>query len=78
MYVSKVRKLEGQHPAFTDEELKVYAETFSRMLTCATVSVKDRHDDTEFAKLRAVVEEDFPLLHQCAGRTENKSAVPLP
>lgn len=68
MYIPKVRKLEGQHPTFTEEELKVYGETFARMLRCATVSVKDQHDDTEFAKLRAVVEEDFPLLHKCAER----------
>ena len=68
MYIPKVRKLEGQHPTFTEEELKVYGETFARILRCATVSVKDQHDDTEFAKLRAVVEEDFPLLHKCAER----------
>ena len=36
------RKLEGQHPTFTDSELEVYGKTFSRMLRCATVSVKDR------------------------------------
>ena len=65
---SKARKLEGQHPQFTEEELGVYGKTFSRMLQPATVSVKDSHDDTEFAKLRAVVEEDFPLLHQKAER----------
>ena len=64
----KARKLAGQHPTFTQEELKVYAETFSRMLQCATVSVKDSHDDTEFAKLRAVVESDFPTLHEKAQR----------
>ena len=64
----KARKLVGQHPTFTDEELKIYGETFSRMLQCATVSVKDRYDDTEFAKLRSVVETDFPLLHQKAER----------
>ena len=63
---AKARKLEGQHPTFTDEELKAYAETFSRMLQCKTVSVKDSYDDTEFAKLRAVVAEDFPLLHEKA------------
>ena len=68
MKTSKARKLEGQHPQFTEEELKVYGETFSRMLQCATVSVKDQHDDTEFAKLRAVVEADFPLLHEKAER----------
>ena len=60
------RKLEGQHPTFTDAELEVYGNTFSRMLQCATVSVQDSYDDTEFAKLRRVVEEDFPLLHQKA------------
>ena len=67
-FAMKARKLVGDHPTFTDAELKVYGETFSRMLQCATVSVKDSYDDTEFAKLRAVVEEDFPLLHKCAER----------
>ena len=62
------RKLEGEHPAFSDDELEAYGKTFSRMLSCATVSVKDSYDDTEFAKLRNVVEEDFPLLHQKAER----------
>ena len=62
------RTLEGAHPTFTDAQLDSYAKTFSRMLRCATVSVKDSYDDTEFAKLRSVVEEDFPLLHQKAER----------
>ena len=62
------RPLEGQHPNFTDEELEAYAKTFSRMLRCATVSVKGSFDDTEFVKLRGVVEEDFPLLHKHAER----------
>lgn len=62
------RKLEGQHPIFTDTQLETYGKTFSRMLQPATVSVKDSYDDTEFAKLRAVVEADFPLLHQKAER----------
>jgi len=68
MKTPKARKLEGQHPTFTDEELKSYGEIFSRMLQCATVSVKDSYDDTEFAKLRKVVEADFPLLHEKAER----------
>ena len=62
------RKLEGQHPIFTDAQLETYGTTFSRMLQPATVSVKDSYDDTDFAKLRAVVEADFPLLHQKADR----------
>lgn len=65
---SKARKLEGEHPTFSDSELEVYGKTFSRMLQCATVSVKDSYDDREFAKLRSVVETDFPLLHQNAER----------
>ena len=65
---SKAKKLEGQHPTFTQEELEHYGNTFSKMLQCATVSVQDSHDDTEFAKLRAVVEEAFPLLHEKAHR----------
>ena len=35
------RKLEGQHPTFTEAQLETYGKTFSRMLKCATVSVKD-------------------------------------
>ena len=65
---AKARKLEGQHPTFTEAQLEVYGKTFSRMLQPATVSVKGSYDDTEFAKLRRVVEEDFPLLHQKAER----------
>ena len=64
----KARKLEGRHPTFTDAELEVYGSTLARMLRCATVSVKDSYDDTEFAKLRSVVEADFPLLHEKAER----------
>ena len=62
------RKLEGNHPTFSDAELEPYGKTFSRMLQCATVSVKGSYDDTEFAKLRSVVETDFPLLHKKAER----------
>ena len=31
------RKLEGQHPTFTDTELEGYGNTFARMLRCATI-----------------------------------------
>ena len=62
------QKPEGQHPTFTDEELDCYGKTFAQMLRCATVSVKDSYDDTEFAKLRRVVEGNFPLLHEKAER----------
>lgn len=41
-----------------------YAQRLARMIRCKTVSVKDSYDDTEFAKLRGVMEELFPLVHQ--------------
>ena len=63
---SKARKLEGSKPAFTQEELEQYGLTLQQMIRCKTVSVKDSYDDTEFAKLRAVVRENFPLLHEKA------------
>ena len=68
LQTKNARKLEGQHPTFTDDALQVYGKTFSRMVQCATVSVQGSYDDTEFAKLRKVVEEDFPFLHQKAER----------
>lgn len=46
-----------------------YAAELAKLIQCATVSVKGAYDDTEFAKLRAVVEELFPLLHRTARRT---------
>lgn len=65
---SRARKLNGSKPETTEEELQRYAEGLAEMLRCKTVSVKDSYDDTEFAKLRAVVEERFPLLHEKAER----------
>ncbi len=54
-------------PQVRDEERETrYAERLSLMLQCATVSVKDSYDDTEFARLRKVVRELFPLLHEKA------------
>ena len=66
--VCAARKLKGEHPAFTEAELQVYADSLRQMLRCKTVSVKGSYDDTEFAKLRDVVKEQFPLLHEKAER----------
>ena len=66
--VSRARKLKGEHPVFSQQELEPYGESLARMIRCKTISVAGSYDDTEFAKLRAVVEEDFPLLHQKAER----------
>ena len=65
---AKARKLQGTHPEFTREQLEEYGRSLQDMIRCKTVSVKDSYDDTEFAKLRAVVEEYFPLLHQKSQR----------
>lgn len=64
--VSNARKLVGEHPAFSKEELQPYADALADMIRCKTVSVKDSYDDTEFAKLRQAVKEHFPLLHEKA------------
>ena len=47
-------------------ENMVYATRLQKMIQCKTVSVKNSYDDTEFAKLRAVMEELFPILHKRA------------
>lgn len=41
-----------------------YAKRLARMIRCKTVSVKDSFDDTEFARLREVMEDLFPLVHR--------------
>jgi len=40
-----------------------HAEKLLKMIQCETVSVKGSYDDTEFAKLRKVVAELFPVFH---------------
>lgn len=65
---AKAPALQGEHPAFSDSELEKYAQSLSQMLRCKTISVRDSYDDTEFAKLRAVVEDWFPKLHQAGNR----------
>ncbi len=65
---AKARKLVGDHPEASQEDLEKYARGLQEMLRCKTISVKDSYDDTEFAKLREVVKDQFPLLHQKAER----------
>ncbi len=43
-----------------------YAKRLQKMIQCKTVSVKECYDDTEFAKLRDVMVELFPLVHEKA------------
>ena len=59
----RARKLTPYIPYDTDKA-ENYAKQFRKLIACATVSVKGSHDDTEFAKFRAVLAEEFPLIHQ--------------
>ena len=60
---AKAPALTEKIPNASAEEQAKYAERLGRMIRCETVSVKDSYDDTEFLKLRSVVEELFPLVH---------------
>ena len=57
-----VPKLKQYIPADA-ERAEGYALKFQKMLECRTVSVKGSHDDTEFAKFRDLVAEQFPRIH---------------
>ena len=48
----------------TAGQAEAYANRLSRMIACETISRKGSYDDREFAKLRAVMEELFPLVHE--------------
>lgn len=63
---AKARKLKEAKPMHTEEEAITYAERLQKMIQCKTVSVKDSFDDTEFQKLRDVVKELFPTVHERA------------
>lgn len=62
----KAPKLGEAKTYFTDEQINEYALRLRKMIECKTVSVKDSYDDTEFAKLRDVMKELFPLVHKKA------------
>lgn len=51
---------------YAEEVLHRHGQGLLKMLQCATVSVKGSYDDTEFSKLRTVVDELFPRLMQMA------------
>ncbi|MBQ6844155.1 MAG: M20/M25/M40 family metallo-hydrolase [Agathobacter sp.] len=50
----------------TDKQIQLYAKRLQKMIRCKTVSVKNSYDDTEFSKLRIVMEELFPFIHKHA------------
>lgn len=60
----KARPLTPSTLNFTEQELQFYAQRLQKMIRCKTVSVNDSYDDAEFAKLRDVMAELFPLVHE--------------
>lgn len=46
------------------EQELYYAKRLQSMIRCRTISEKDTYDDTEFARLREVMKELFPLVHE--------------
>ncbi|MGN0523901.1 MAG: M20/M25/M40 family metallo-hydrolase [Eubacterium sp.] len=63
---SNAPRLSNEKPISTDDENMYYAQRLAKMIQCKTVSVKDEYDDTEFAKLRSVMKELFPTVHEKA------------
>ena len=41
-----------------------YAKRLAEMIKCKTISNKEKIDETEFFKLREVVKELFPKMHE--------------
>ena len=57
------QKLTEKKSNATEDDNLRYAERLGKMIRCETVSKADSYDDTEFEKLRSVMEELFPLVH---------------
>ena len=60
------RKLSERKQYKTEEEQTEYAKRLSEMIKCETVSKEGSFDDTEFKKLRDVMETLFPEIHKQA------------
>lgn len=68
--LARGRRLKEYTQPQPDEKVFAYAHRLSRMIQCPTISYKDRHEDGPFANLRAVMAEEFPLIHEkCEKRT---------
>lgn len=67
-YVKKshARALTPDERVYSDKELEYYSSRLAEMIKCKTVSVKDEFNEAEFLKLRGVVVNLFPLVHQRA------------
>ncbi len=60
----KARKLIYKKELLPTEKQMEYAHRLGEMLRCETVSHKEAFDDTEFKKLRDVMEKLFPEVHK--------------
>lgn len=60
------RKLTERKKHKTEEEQTEYALRLGEMIRCETVSNSENYDDTEFKRLREVVEKLFPTVHKKA------------
>ena len=61
---AKARPLRPEKENVSPEKSLEYARRLAKMIQCKTVSSDDGFDDTQFAKLRGVMEELFPLVHE--------------
>ena len=61
---NKKKTKDAPNMTVADEKLNEYVARLSRMLQCRTVSDEDNVDESEFEKFRAVLREEFPLLHE--------------
>ncbi len=64
MSKAKARKLSPPKDELPYEKQLDYAGRLGKMLRCETISHKASYDDTEFLKLRQVMEELFPNVHK--------------
>lgn len=63
---SKARKLTPDKKEYSEFDIAYYANRLAEMIKCKTVSVKNEYDDAEFKKLRSVIADLFPNIHQQA------------
>lgn len=60
----RARALSEFKSFYSEDEIMEYALRLQKMIKCKTVSVEGSFDDTEFKKLRDVMEELFPTVHK--------------
>ena len=60
----KAEKIEERPVWHSEEEQLRYAQRLKKMIECQTVSSKEGFEAEEFMKLREVMKELFPLIHE--------------